>query len=116
MLWDSLDDDLFEGTLGQDEDDDCPRILINYQIVSSKFTSMARKAERLGNALTDARRNQDRQVESRNFSGGKVTLRKSTTSKAKKTINVSQTLEFVETRAAKVAAQRAPFEGRVLTD
>ena len=115
-LYDSLDDDLFEGTLGTDDDFDYPRVLLDYQIVSSKFTSMARKAERLGSALTQARMNQDRQIENRNFVPGKVTLRKSTTSKAKKTVNVSQTLEFVETRAAKVAAQRAPFEGRVLTD
>ena len=114
-LYDSLDDDLFEGTLGTDDDFDYPRVLLDYQIVSSKFTSIAGKAERLGSALTEARRNQDRQKESRNF-GGKVTLRKSTTSKAKKTINVSQTLEFVETRAAKVVGQRAPFEGRILTD
>lgn len=35
---------------------------------------------------------------------------------AAKTINISQTLEFVETRAAKVTSQRAPFEGRVMTD
>ena len=35
---------------------------------------------------------------------------------ASKTINVSQTLEFVDTRAAKVTSQRAPFEGRVMTD
>ena len=31
-------------------------------------------------------------------------------------INVSQTIEFVETRAAKVSGQRAPFEPRVMTD
>ena len=35
---------------------------------------------------------------------------------AAKTINISQTLEFVETRAAKVSSQRAPFEGFVMTD
>ena len=35
---------------------------------------------------------------------------------AAKTINISQTLEFAETRAAKVASQRAPFEGFVMTD
>ena len=31
-------------------------------------------------------------------------------------VQVSQTLEFVETRAAKLTGQRAPFEGRVMTE
>jgi len=39
-LYDSLDDDLFEGALGDDDDFDYPRILLDYSIVSSKFTSM----------------------------------------------------------------------------
>lgn len=37
-LYDSLDDDLFESALGEDEHD-TPRILLEYQIVNSKFTS-----------------------------------------------------------------------------
>ena len=31
-------------------------------------------------------------------------------------VTCSQTVEFVETRAAKVTGQRAPFEGRVMTE
>jgi hypothetical protein len=34
-LYDSLDDDLFEGELGVDDDMDFPRVLLEYQIVSS---------------------------------------------------------------------------------
>ena len=46
-LYDQLDDDLFEGELGEDEDQDFPRILIDYQIISSKFTSMINRTEDL---------------------------------------------------------------------
>lgn len=46
-LYDSLDDDLFEGTLGIDDDFDCPKILIEYSIVSSKYTSMINAAEKI---------------------------------------------------------------------
>lgn len=38
------------------------------------------------------------------------------TAKAVRTVHVSQTVEFVETRAAKVSGQRAAFEGRVFSD
>ncbi len=44
-LYDSLDDDLFEGDLGVDEDDYYPRVLLDYSIISSQFTSMIKKAE-----------------------------------------------------------------------
>ena len=39
-LYDSLDDDLFEGTEGVDDMFDYPRIYLEYQVVSSQFTSM----------------------------------------------------------------------------
>lgn len=45
-LYDSLDDDLFEGDLGVD-DMDLPRVLIEYQIVSSKYTSMISKVDNI---------------------------------------------------------------------
>ena len=35
ILYDSLEDDLFEGTLGIDEGFDYPRILVEYTIVRS---------------------------------------------------------------------------------
>ena len=38
-LFDSLDDDLFESALGEDEQD-TPRVLLEYQIVSSKVTAV----------------------------------------------------------------------------
>ena len=44
-LYDSLDDDLFEGDLGVDDDFDYPRILLDYSVISSQFTSMINKAE-----------------------------------------------------------------------
>jgi hypothetical protein len=37
-LFDQLDDDLFFGELGEDEKD-TPRLLIEYQIVNSKYTA-----------------------------------------------------------------------------
>ena len=46
-LYDSLDDDLFEGELGVDEDFDFPRIYLDYQIVSSQYTSMMHRADKL---------------------------------------------------------------------
>jgi len=46
-LYDSLDDDLFEGDLGLDDDFDYPRVLLDYSIVSSQFTSIVNKAEEL---------------------------------------------------------------------
>ena len=46
-LYDSLDDDLFEGDLGVDDDFDYPRVLLDYQVVSSQYTSMINKADQL---------------------------------------------------------------------
>ncbi len=37
-LYDCLDDDLFEGDLGEDEPD-LPRILVEFKVVNSKYTS-----------------------------------------------------------------------------
>ena len=54
-LYESLDDDAFEGDLGEDEDEDYPRVLLEYQIVSSKFTSMINKTENLMHQAIDAR-------------------------------------------------------------
>ena len=45
-LYDSLDDDLFEGELGVDDDMDFPRVLLEYQVVSSQFTSMINKMDK----------------------------------------------------------------------
>ena len=46
-LYDSLDDDLFEGQLGIDDDFDYPKVLLEYSIVSSQFTSMVNAADKL---------------------------------------------------------------------
>ena len=59
-LYDQLDDDLFEGELGEDEDQDFPRILIDYQIISSKFTSMINRTEDLQLRALEARENFER--------------------------------------------------------
>ena len=108
-LYDSLDDDLFEGQVGVDEDFDYPRVLIDYTIISSKFTSMINAADKLGRGIDQARRNQEQLRADRSQSSRK-------SQKATRMVNVSQTCEFVETRAAKVMGQRAPFEARVMTD
>ena len=44
-LYDSLDDDLFEGQLGIDDDFDYPKVLLEYSVVSSQFTSMINQAD-----------------------------------------------------------------------
>lgn len=46
-LFDELDDDLFESQLGEDEQD-TPRVLLEYQIVSSQVTSVVGKLEQTG--------------------------------------------------------------------
>jgi hypothetical protein len=46
-LYDSLDDDLFEGDLGIDDEIDLPRVLLEYQIVSSKYTSIISKVDKI---------------------------------------------------------------------
>ena len=53
-LYDCLDDDLFEGELGIDDDFDFPRILLDYQIISSKYTSIASKVQSLGDKIGKA--------------------------------------------------------------
>ena len=58
-MYDSLDDDLFEGFIGVDDDDE-PRALIEYTYVSSKYTSMINAADKLGRSVEQARKNQDR--------------------------------------------------------
>ena len=120
-LYDSLDDDLFEGQLGIDDDFDYPKVLLEYSVVSSKFTSMINGAEQLGGAIDQVRRKQaiEKKQSSRLPNQDKSsthTRSQRTTAKAVRTVNVSQTVEFVETRAAKVTGQRAAFEGRVLSD
>jgi len=52
-LYDSLDDDLFDGDLGVDDEMDLPRVLFEYQIVSSKFTSMISKVDKIRNEAQD---------------------------------------------------------------
>lgn len=42
---------MFEGQLGIDDDFDFPKVLLEYQHVSSKYTSLANKADRLGQAI-----------------------------------------------------------------
>ena len=65
-LYDSLDDDLFEGIIGYDEDPPLyPRALLEYNYVSSKYTSMINDAERLGRKFDQARVNQDKRLASR---------------------------------------------------
>jgi len=56
-LFDSLDDDLFEGQLGIDDGYYYPKALIEYSIVSSKFTSMYNDAEDIGEKINKVRLN-----------------------------------------------------------
>ena len=70
---------------------------------------MINAADHLGRAVDQAKRNADDLRANRSRSSRK-------TAKATRMVHVSQTVEFVETRAAKVTGQRAPFEGRVFTD
>ena len=86
-LYDQLDDDLFEGELGEDEDQDYPRVLLDYQIISSKFTSMINRSEDLQLKALDARD----KFELNNTQSSKR-------SKAHKLTTVSQTVEFAESR------------------
>ncbi len=54
-LYDSLDDDLFEGQLGIDDEVYYPKVLLEYSIVSSKFTSMVNAADKLGGRIENAK-------------------------------------------------------------
>lgn len=111
-LYDSLDDDLFEGQLGEDDDFDYPRILLDYQIISSKFTSMINQSEKLGQDATLAALNQRKLVEQREDS----TSESKKKAKVVKLTNVSQTLEFSECRADKMSGLRKPFKAYVFSD
>lgn len=110
-LYDSLDDDEFEGTEGIDDMFDYPRVYMEYQIVSSQYTSMINQLDKFGQAVDKARDKQDRLRDERSKAS---TSRK--TGKANRLTSLSQTVEFKETRAAKVSGMRPPFEGRVFTD
>jgi len=117
-LYDSLDDDLFEGDLGLDDDFDYPRVLLDYSIVSSQFTSIVNKAEELkleaGFAAENQRKLRDGRIdpneEERSISSAKGRLR------AVRLTNLSQTVEFFETRADKVAGKRSGFAGHVMSE
>ena len=104
-LYEELNDDLFEGELGQDEDNDFPRILLSYQIVSSQFTSMINRAEELRKQALEAQRRQN--------NASTVTSKRG---KATKLVNASQTVEFEERRIDKVTGNRKPFKPYVMTD
>mmetsp|Transcript_9232 Transcript_9232/g.7002 ORF Transcript_9232/g.7002 Transcript_9232/m.7002 type:complete len:80 (-) Transcript_9232:348-587(-) len=45
-LFDELDDDLFDGQLGED-DQDLPRILLEYSIVGGKYTAVLNSLDSL---------------------------------------------------------------------
>lgn len=114
-LYDSLDDDLFEGDLGVDDDFDYPRVLLDYQVVSSQFTSMINKAEQIkleaGTAAEKQKRLQDNRIDPRlEEKSGKGRA------KAVRLTNLSQTVEFFETRADKVSGKRQGFDGHVMSD
>ena len=64
-LYDSLDDDEFEGTEGVDDKFDYPRIFIEYQVVSSQFTTMVNELGKMGSAIDLARKRQDERLEDR---------------------------------------------------
>ena len=91
---------------------DYPRVYLEYQIISSQFTSMTNQLDRLGVAIEKAR---DKQENLRRDAKSNSRASRNT-EKAKRLVTVSQTMEFVETRAAKVTGQRAPFEGQVMTE
>ncbi len=85
--------------------------------MSSKFTSMVNAADKLGGQIEKAKISQMRNKEDRAKAASATSYSISRKSvKAKRMVSVSQTIEFVETRAAKVAGKRAPFEAWVLTD
>ena len=114
-LYDSLDDDLFEGDLGVDDDFDYPRVLLDYQVVSSQFTSMINKADQLKLEAGAAAANQKRRDNNRLDSGREEKSSKGR-AKAIRLTNLSQTVEFFETRADKVAGKRQGFDGHVMSD
>ena len=72
---------------------------------------MINRLEKMGDAVDQARNKQDRRQDERS----KASSRK-TGGRANRLTTVSQTVEFVETRAAKVSGMRPAFKGRVLTD
>ena len=92
-LYDSLDDDLFEGHLGIDDDFDYPKALIEYSIVSSKFTSMINQAEEVKDKVNQARRKIDRNKNVRSEHAGAAVSEKSRsmrgTAKAVRTVTAS---------------------------
>ena len=55
-LYDSLDDDMFEGTIGIDDEMDFPRVLLEYSVVSSQYTSIVNKADDLQDRINKARK------------------------------------------------------------
>ena len=57
-LYDSLDDDLFEGTEGVDDEFDYPRIYVEYSIVSGQYTSIAQKLDDFTENAAKADKNQ----------------------------------------------------------
>ena len=84
---------------------------------------MINAAEQIGERVEEAKRRQavrKKEVDGRSYAGGATASIHSRsnrgTAKAKRMVDVSQTVEFVETRSAKVTGQRAAFEGRVLSD
>jgi len=46
-LYDNLDDDLFEGQVGFEDDHEPPKILIEYTVVAAKYTSVMNNLENL---------------------------------------------------------------------
>jgi len=46
-LYDSLDDDMFEGQIGQDDEHETPKILVEFTVVGAKYTSVMNNLDHL---------------------------------------------------------------------
>ena len=74
-LYDSLDDDLFEGTEGVDDEFDFPRIYVEYTVVSGQYTSIANKID---DFTSDANKVRDKQEQRKNDRRSKASRRTGT--------------------------------------
>ena len=121
-LYDSLEDDVFDGQLGLDEWD-TPRILIECSVIGGKYTSVMQGIERIRQDIHDEHGAQEE-------SGGiaavpeqrqKVVPKKrlpppqQVVKDRKQPVEFSATLEFIETRDDKVKG-RSKFSPRLISD
>ena len=96
-IYDSLEDDIYDGQLGEDEVH-TPRVLLEYSIVGGKYTSVMNNIDKIKGVILASEE-----------AGGPAIVKE----KVKQNKEFSLTVEYVESRDEKIKG-KSQFSGRIV--